>query len=231
MELLDANKGYKVDVSEVERSISYNYSINYSVDKIISTFSFAYTEVENLAALSSSNDGVPVLMQLLDKASVNAVDWVTNYQWNEAMNIGFSAEIFNYNPIFKKSFAIAPIEKKLSLNGLWINKKWRLSGNIDWIGARNLIDYGYSGFDKNDASELKSPEAPQFINIDLKIAYQLSSDLQLYLGAFNLLGYNQAENETSPLLYDADGGYDVTYIFAPMRGRTAYLGFDLDLDL
>jgi len=229
--ILDANKGYKVDVSEVERSISYNYSINYSIDKIISTFSFAFTEVENLAALSSSNDGVPVLTQLLDKASVNTADWIINYQWNEAMNIGFSAEIFNYNSIFRKSFAIAPIEKRLSLNGLWVNKKWRLSGNLDWIGARDLIDYGYSGFNKNDASDRKSLKAPNFINIDLKIAYQLNSDLQLYLGAFNLLGYNQADDETSPLLYDADGGYNVTYIFAPMRGRTAYLGFDLDLDL
>ena len=43
-----------------------------------------------------------------------------------------------------------------------------------------------------------------------------------------LFDYNQAADESSPLFYDQDGGYDVTYIYAPMRGRTAYIGFDFD---
>ena len=97
-----------------------------------------------------------------------------------------------------------------------------------WVASRNLSDYGYKGFDKKNGSGNKPAMASSFFNVDTKIAYQLSSNVELYFGALNLFDYNQADDESSPLLFDESGGYDVTYIFAPMRGRTAYIGFNLD---
>ena len=226
--ILDAEKGYLVQVTEPERSTGINYSLNYTADKVVSTFSFARTEVDNLATLSQTTEGVPVLTQLTDKAQVTAIDWVLNYQWTERFNIGISTEIYDYNATFKESFAIAPTEKRATLSGLWDNQQWRISTAATWVASRNLSDYGYTGFDKNNGSGNKPTIAPAFFNVDTKIAYQLSSNVQLYFGALNLLDYNQAGDESSPLLFDESGGYNVTYIFAPMRGRTAYIGFDLD---
>ncbi len=226
--ILDAEKGYSVQVTEPERSSGINYSLNYTAKKVISTFSFAHTAVDNLATLSQTTEDVPVLTQLTDKAQVTAIDWTLNYQWTERFNIGISAEIFDYNAVFKESFAIAPTEKRATLSGLWDNQKWRISLATTWVASRNLSDYGYTGFDKKNGSGNKPTTASSFFNVDTKIAYQLSSNVELYFGALNLFDFNQAADESSPLLFDESGGYNVTYIFAPMRGRTAYIGFDLD---
>ena len=226
--ILDAEKGYLVEVTEPERSVGINYSLNYTAGKVVSTFSLARTEVDNLATLDQTAEGVPVLTQLTDSAHVIAVDWTLNYQWTELFNLGISTELYDYNAVFKRSFAIAPTEMRATLSGLWDNQQWRISTAATWVDRRDLSDYGYTGFDKNNGSGNKPTMAPGYFNVDTKIAYKISDNIELYFGALNLLDYNQAENESSPLLFDEFGGYNVTYIFAPMRGRTAYVGFDLD---
>ena len=226
--ILDAEKGYLVEVKEPERSFGINYSLNYTAGKVVSTFSLARTEVDNLATLGQTAEGVPVLTQLTDTAQVTAVDWTLNYQYTELFNLEISAEIYDYNAVFKDSFAIAPTEKRATLSGLWDNQQWRISSSASWVERRDLSDYGYTGFDKNNGSGSKPTVAPAYFNLDTKIAYQISGNVELYFGVLNLLDYNQAGDESSPLLFDESGGYDVTYIFAPMRGRTAYIGFDLD---
>ena len=226
--ILDAEKGYLVEVTEPERSFGINYSLNYTVGKVVSTFSLARTEVDNLATLGQTAEGVPVLTQLTETAQVTAVDWTLNYQYTELFNLEISAEIYDYNAVFKDSFAIAPTEKRATLSGLWDNQQWRISSSASWVERRDLSDYGYTGFDKNNGFGSKPTVAPAYFNLDTKIAYQISGNVELYFGALNLLDYNQAGDESSPLLFDESGGYDVTYIFATMRGRTAYIGFDLD---
>ena len=226
--ILDAEKGYFVDITEPERSIGVNYSLNYAANKTVSTLSFARTKVDNLATLDKTASGVPVLTQLPDTAVVDAFDWVVSYQWTPFINLGFSAEVYNYNSNFMQSFAIAPIEKRVTLNGLFDRQNWRISAAVSYIADRNLIDYDYGGFDNKDGSGLKPKIAPAYINTDMKVSYKISNTTKVYFGALNLFDYNQAADESSPLLFDEAGGYDVTYIFAPLRGRTAYFGFDLD---
>ena len=226
--ILDAEKGYLVDITEPERSIGVNYSLNYAANKTVSTLSFARTKVDNLATLDKTASGVPVLTQLPDTAVVDAFDWVVSYQWTPFINLGFSAEVYNYNSNFMQSFAIAPIEKRVTLNGLFDRQNWRISAAVSYIADRNLIDYDYNGFDNKDGSGLKPKIAPAYINTDMKVSYKISNTTKVYFGALNLFDYNQAADESSPLLFDEAGGYDVTYIFAPLRGRTAYFGFDLD---
>lgn len=225
--ILDAEKGYLVEVKRPERSIGINYSLNYTADKVVSTFSLARTKVDNLATLSENIEGVPVLKQLTETAKVTAIDWTVSYQLTELFNASISTEMFDYNDVFKESFAIAPIEKRATLSGLWDSEKWRISAAVMWVGRRDLSDYNYAGFDRNNGSDRKPLSAPEYFSVDTKIVYQVSSNIKLHLGATNLLGYNQAGKESSPLLFDENGGYDVTYIYAPMRGRTVYIGCNL----
>ena len=58
----------------------------------------------------------------------------------------------------------------------------------------------------------------------MKVSKAMSETFTLYFGASNLFDYNQAEDMGSPLMFDAEGGYDVVYIHGPLRGRMAYAG-------
>ena len=77
------------------------------------------------------------------------------------------------------------------------------------------------------ASSEKTTDAPTYFTVDVKVKKELSDSFSVYVGANNLLDYTQAGNEESPLMYDADGGYDVAYIYGPLRGREAYAGLNL----
>ena len=226
--ILDAEKGYLVDVSKAERSLSASYSLNFTVDKYISTLSFAHTQVDHLASLDYTDSGIPILTQLTDTASVSAIDWAFNVQLLTSLNLGVSAELYKYDDTFKESFGIAPIEKRAGLSGLWQREKCRINVDLRYVASRDLSEYGYFGFDRNDATDKKPTQAPSYVTVDLKTSYRINESLSFYFGATNLFDYNQAADESSPLFYDQDGGYDVTYIYAPMRGRTAYIGFDFD---
>jgi outer membrane receptor protein involved in Fe transport len=78
--------------------------------------------------------------------------------------------------------------------------------------------------DTGEASGLKSGEAPSYVTVDMKLSKRVGEHLNFYVGAKNLTDYTQAGDEESPLFFDDEGGYDVGYIYAPLRGRTIYAG-------
>ena len=63
--------------------------------------------------------------------------------------------------------------------------------------------------------------------IRLRLERDLNEMISLYAGAFNLFDYTQVRNADTPLFWDADGGYDVAYIYGPMRGREFFAGVRL----
>ncbi|WP_230851771.1 TonB-dependent receptor plug domain-containing protein [Pseudoalteromonas luteoviolacea] len=226
--ILDAEKGYLVDVHDVERSVGYNYSLNHSADKLNATLSLAYTQIDNLATLYHNETGTPVLGQLSEQADVLAWDLALNYQLIEQLQLGASIETYRYNNEFKSSLGIAPTEKRASINLEFVQAEWTVTANYLFIPSRDLSDYGYEGFNDMQAQQPKATEVSSYGLLDFKVTYKLTSDIKLYAGMNNALDYNQAADEESPLLFDNEGGYDVTYIYAPLRGRQAYLGFDYD---
>lgn len=66
--------GFDIDIDELERSNSVNYALSYEGDRLTSTASVAWTEVEHLAALTTNDQGIPLLTQLDEKASVVTTD-------------------------------------------------------------------------------------------------------------------------------------------------------------
>ena len=222
--ILDAGKGYLVEVDQPERSNSATYSLNFDGEKLSSTLSFAYTQVDHLANLTHNEDGTPVLGQLDETASVAAIDIAVNYQVFDEWSLSAIAEQYDYDETFKESFAIAPIEARITLSSDWDYKGWDIIASATWVASRDLTDYGYHGYNRNDATELKSTDAPSYFTVDMKIIKQLSKELKLYIGATNLLDYSQADDMDSPLMFHEDGTYDVVYIYGPLRGRSAYAG-------
>lgn len=139
------------------------------------------------------------------------------------------AEQYDYNDIFKASFAIAPIEQRVTLSSNWNYLGWDIIASTTWVASRDLTDYGYEGYNKNDGTVLKNTTADDYFTVDLKIVKEINEQLNVYIGATNLTDYNQAGDMESPLMFDAEGGYDVVYIHGPLRGRTAYLGFSYEI--
>ncbi len=222
--ILDAGKGYIVAVNRPERSNSVNYSLNFDGEKLTSTLSFAYTEVDHLATLTHNAEGTPVLDQLKETASVSAIDLALNYQVMEEWSLSMIAEQYNYNDIFKQSFAIAPVERRVTVSSDWDYNGWDVIASATWVDNRDLTDYGYTGFNRNDATEPKSTDAKAYVTVDLKVIKELSSSLKIYIGATNLFNYSQAKDLDSPLMFHENGAYDVIFINGPLRGRSAYAG-------
>jgi outer membrane receptor protein involved in Fe transport len=222
--ILDTGKGYLVEVNQPERSNSVNYSLNFDNEKLTSTLSFAYTEVEHLANLTHKENGTPVLGQLDETASVTAIDLAMNYQVFEQWSVGLIAEQYDYNNTFKSSFTIAPIESRITLNSDWDYIGWDVIASATWVASRDLTEYGYEGYNRIGANDKKTTHASSYFTIDFKIIKALSKELNVYIGANNLLDYNQAKDMESPLMFHEDGSYDVVYIYGPLRGRSAYAG-------
>lgn len=237
--ILDSGQGFIVDVDELEHSVSVTYALSFEGEKLASTLSLAHTEVENLATLDENNAGVPVLTQLDEKATVQAIDLATSYQFTDELRLSMVIEAFDYDENFKTSYTSAPIEERVTLGIDYDINGWELAVNTVWFGSRDLSQYGYEGAsNKVDASgnvvagSGKTTEAPAYYTVDFKVQKQIGDNLSVYFGASNLLDYTQAGDEETPLMFEGDvgseGGYDVAYIYAPLRGRESYVGFKLD---
>ncbi|NKF48957.1 TonB-dependent receptor [Shewanella sp. WXL01] len=228
--ILDSEKGYLIDVDSLEDSLSVNYALSYEGDKLTSTFSAAHSNVKNLASLQETDAGVPILTQLDEDASVTTIDIVAGYSINDNLTINGSAEYFDYNDVFRSSYAIAPVETRANFEIEWKNDDFTVFWNTTWFGSRDLRDYGYEGYNiKGDPTSLKSQDAPSFTVSNVKVQYNLTNEIKIYGGLSNIFNYTQIEEGESPLFYDADGGYDVAYIWGPLHGREFYLGVEAKL--
>ena len=231
--ILDGSLGFDIDIDELERSNSANYALSYDGKQFTSTASVAWTEVEHLAALTTNDHGVPLLTQLDEKATVITSDIALGYRLTDDLTLNLTGEHFNYDSVFKSSYAVAPIEERVTLTFDWDINDWELFANLVWVGSRDLTEYGYEGYNRLDANgqvdpdSKKASDAPSYVTVDLRVNYQFNDYMSLYSGVSNLFDYTQAGNEESPLFYDADGAFDVGYIYGPLRGREIYAGMKL----
>ncbi|WP_233962868.1 TonB-dependent receptor plug domain-containing protein [Shewanella indica] len=231
--ILDGSLGFDIDIDELERSNSVNYALSYEGDRLTSTASVAWTEVEHLAALTTNDQGIPLLTQLDEKASVVTTDIALGYRLTDDLTVNLTGEHFDYDSVFKSSYAVAPIEERVTLSVDWDVNDWEFFANLVWIGGRDLSQYGYEGYNRLDANGKVDPDskkrtdAPSYFTLDLRASYQFNDNLSFYTGVSNLFDYTQAGDEESPLFYDAEGAFDVGYIYGPLRGREIYAGMKL----
>lgn len=222
--ILDAEKGFQIGVTELEQSLSANYALSFESDLFNATLSHAYTRVKHLASLEETADGTPVLSQLDAPAVVRTTDLALNWQLTEQLKFSATAEYFGYDDNFRQSYAIAPVERRSSLDFDYHTDNVEVHLAWVWFGSRDLTRYSYEGYDDAAGTLLKPQQAPAYGQLDSKIQWQLQPDLQLYIGGTNLLNVTQTRKHSSPLMYDAEGGYDVAYIFGQLQGRSVYAG-------
>ncbi|WDE11668.1 TonB-dependent receptor plug domain-containing protein [Thalassomonas haliotis] len=228
--ILDAELGYQIDVQELERSMSFNYSLSFEGEALTATLSAATSQVEHLAELSETEGGVPVLTQLDKKARVTTLDLVGGYQLTDRLLVNLSLERFIYDDAFKSSYAIAPIEDRIGMDLNWQRNALEVNFSTTWFGSRDLRDYGYMGNNVlNNPATAKPLDAGSFSISNIKLKYRLTAHAALYAGVSNLFEYTQIDEGDTPLFFDASGGYDVAYIYGPLHGREFYAGLEIKL--
>ncbi|NMP31131.1 TonB-dependent receptor [Thalassotalea sp. M1531] len=228
--ILDAELGYQIDIDSLEESVSASYSLNYDTQQLAITASVAHSEVDNLASLEETAEGVPLLTQLDESAAVTTYDITVGYNITEQFTVNLGVEKFNYDDAFKSSYAIAPVEERASIELQYEKDNLKIFWTTIWFGEKDLSEYGYEGFDKlNDPTSAKTLTGDAFSTSDLKLQYQLTEQVKLYAGVSNIFEETQIDNGDSPLFYDADGGYDVAYIYGSLHGREMYAGIEVSL--
>ena len=224
--ILDANLGFLLDIDALERSNNASYTLSFEGEQLSASGAVAWTEVENLSALDETDEGVPLLSQLSEDASVLVADVAVSWRPITALSLSATAEVIDYSEEFKQAFGVVPIEERLRLSADWGVRDWELFASATWVGGRNLADYGTPATPTFDSAGLlpMDSDAEAFWTLDLRAARHVGDNWEVYLGASNLLGYTQVEDAQTPLFYDG-GAYDGAYLFGPLRGREIYAGF------
>jgi outer membrane receptor for ferrienterochelin and colicin len=228
--ILDTELGYQIDIDSLEESLSASYSLSYDTETVAITASLAHSSVDNLASLEETADGVPLLTQLEESASVTTFDITLGYNLTENFTVNIGLEKFSYDDAFKSSYAIAPVEERASIEFQYEKDNLKVFWSTVWFGEKNLSDYGYEGYNKlNDASTVKTLVGKSFSMSDIKVQYQLTEHTKVYAGVSNVFEQTQIDDGDTPLFYDADGGYDVAYIYGALHGREMYAGVEIKL--
>lgn len=222
--ILDAAVGFSLQIEELERSVSWGYTLNYGTEHLNSSLTLSNTRIDNLSTLSETPEGVPLLTQLDGQAEVTSVDLTTAVPITDNLIMNLTAEQFWFNDIFKQSYAIATTEQQVNLSWDWEQENWDAKLSMTWVGSRNLTDYGYEGYNDSALTLPKTKRAPSFYWVDFRIEKALTPQTRLYIGANNLLDKNQAADYETPLFFTPDGNFDVSYIYNLLRGREFYAG-------
>jgi outer membrane receptor protein involved in Fe transport len=171
---------------------------------------------------------VPTLKNADEKMNIISADIVTGYQLTPELSIGGSFEYFSYDDAYKSHQFLAQIEERAKLMVDYESNGWVANLTATWVGSRDLSEYGYEGWNRladiGDSNLAKDTNAPDYYTVDMKVSKEVNKNFTLYAGVKNLFDYTQAGDEDTPLFYDADGGYDVGYIYGPLRGRQFYAG-------
>ena len=228
--ILDAELGYQIDIYSLEESISASYSLSYDTEELAVTASFAHSAVDNLASLEENEDGVPLLTQLDETASVTTYDITVGYNLTENFTVNLGLEKFDYDDAFKSSYAIAPVEERASVELQYEKDNLKVFWSTVFFGEKDLAEYGYEGYNiKGDLSSAKTLVGEAFSTSDIKVQYQITEHTKLYAGVSNIFEETQIDGGDTPLFYDANGGYDVAYIYGALHGREMYAGIEVKL--
>lgn len=213
--------GFDVDISELEKSQTFSYSLGIEEKRYLFNFGASTTKLENLAYIDDSL-ATPTLKNYNDDLTVSSFDMTYGYQLTTPLSVGITYEKFLYEDDYKANLSLAAIEERVKLDFEYEEDDFMINLYVNWVGARDLEPYGYSDrYNKTGKSSKKSTYAQAYSTTDIKGSYNLDKALKVYVGVNNLFDYTQEE---SPLFFDGSDEFDVTHIYGPLKGRQVYLG-------
>lgn len=225
--------GYRIDISELERSHSLVYSLSQNTPDYYITSSAHYTYLENMA-FGFSQPVAPVLYSNTNESyDVWALDLLLGYQVSKNFLVELSFEEFLYEDGYTKKLPTAAIERRIQLQSTYTKNRLSLYANLRWVGSRDLSRYGeydqhftnYQSFPPL-ATNLKEQTSPDFFALDLSGSYKLNNTFTLLAGVNNVFDFTQADWGDNPSAWHwhfTHAHYDGLHTWGPNRGREWFL--------
>ncbi|MGK8838911.1 TonB-dependent receptor plug domain-containing protein [Achromobacter xylosoxidans] len=221
-------------ISKPEESLNASYALNYADDRLAVTGSYNYNHIKNFATLDpcqTDADGKPITVfgSARQPVIVQGVDVTLSYLVTPALTVMAAAEGFNYRfPAGTLIFARPNAKAYLGLD--YDRGDLDLNAKLVWTGPMNLRKFHDDGSGLQDRYNLdgtpKRDKSPGFFTLDVRGEYAINKHFTVYAGVDNVFDYKQSDKE-SPLFVNGDGGFDVTQLWGPSRGRYLYAGTKL----
>ncbi len=227
------NNGFDIGVSRLESAEGVGGSLSFDRSQWNLTVGSYFTEVSNLEYVDDDstlprpilrNDSVQLPFLDVD-AEASFLPWT----W---LKVGIGVEHQQIPDQYKAVELVAAMETEVNGRLEMNYGPASLSGDVAWTAPRDLTPYGYANqynvFENGVASDPKLTQAPGFFVVNMKASWKLLKTLDLYAGAENLLNYTQTGSaHDDPHYWDAQGNFNTSHIWGPLRGRQLYVGLRL----
>ncbi|MDR2873131.1 MAG: TonB-dependent receptor [Xanthomonadaceae bacterium] len=223
------------DLDDPEISHNVSYALSYAGDRLAVTGSYNYNRIRNFAMLDSTavddnGDPITLFTSATENVIVQGLDINVSYLLTPALTVNAAGEAFHYR-FPPGTLIFARPEHKAYFGFDYEKGRLDLSGRLVWTGAMDLRKFHADGSGSQNRFNFdgtrKRDRSPDYLTVDLRAEYALTSWLALYVGANNLFNYRQSEHE-SFLFVNWEGVPDVTHLWGPNRGRYLYAGIKLD---
>ncbi len=217
-----------IDRPETSDNASYTYSLGGEHAAMV--VSASYNRIKNFALLDSGakdpRTGAPITLftQSHDPLVVKGLDATFTLKFPGHVEGTLGAEAYRY--AFKPgTLAFARPEERVYLRLDHDRYHLSLLAGSTWTGTQNLRRfYDYAGTPRHNMDgSPKLDRSPAFWTVDASATWNFTKQGALVLSVNNVFDYKQTDREDF-LWVDAQGGYDVTQVWGPGRGRSLQAG-------
>lgn len=225
-----AYDGFIIDITELEKSHSFLYSLSYNTPTHYITPSVHYTRLENMAYPEEplvAHSGPLRFVNDSETYNIVVYDILTGFKPTPAWLLEAGYEYYSYPDEYKAKLPTAAIEERVNLRSELELKgyTWVVSGM--WVGSRDLSQYYMyeDHYNVSDgllgASEPKMQKSPAYWQWDSSLIKKFS-DVEFILSAQNIFNYTQAKAGDTPAMWHSHGSHthlDNRHVWGPNRGR------------
>lgn len=238
----NSESGYQVNITELEKSHSFVYSLSYNTPNGYLTFGSHYTLLQNMA-YGFEQYNVPILYQNETKDfKILVNDLLLGWKPSDKWLLETSFEVFTYQDSYKRRLPTAAIEERIQLKTSYDHNHWAFRSILSVIPSRDLTAYGnyrfhYINRDQSEEPNLsdnmrkKGMKSPTFLTLDLSVQYKLNQKQRFTFSIDNLFDYTQASRNDTPTTWHwhfQHAHFDGLHTWGPNRGRTFNLSYNAD---
>lgn len=231
--------GFELNIDKLEFAHNFTYTLSYESANFNTAFSYAFTNLENMAYGDDTEDAV-LFQNSKNAYNIQTLGLVHVHKLTDSWNIEASFDWFIMPSGYKEKLPSAAQETRARIISDYHFKNSEFVSVFNFTGPRNLAKYGYdtnyntkvlSATFEDELSNQKRQRSPLFMTVDLfyKIEFK---NINWMLGVNNLFDYTQTKKGDSPLSWKSHDGHahlDNTHIWGPNQGRVLYSGLQFNL--